>query len=95
MTVQQDFVSRIQGAISSIAATSEGTDTIVAVAMARGYDQWTDEDLAHVLINGLPLTRVQLLEMVGLLQAVKLMMDNVAVPAANRRVLYNRYRGDI
>ena len=89
MDEQSRFFANMGSVMQQLATMADNLRALQGVALARGYDQWTDEDLAAA-----GYTRNDLLSLLYLASDVDAFLNNGTPAQTTRWPIINKYRGD-
>lgn len=90
MDEQARFFANMGSVMQQLATTADNLRALQGVALARGYDQWTDEDLAAT-----GYTRNDLLSLLYLASDVDAFLNNGTPAQTTRWPTINKYRSDL
>lgn len=90
MSEQEQFMRNLRDAVSAVGNVTGQIQTLQRVAMARGYDQWQDAELAAT-----GYTRNDLLALLYFADDVRAFLSGGTVQPASRQPTIDRYRSDL
>lgn len=90
MNEKTHFFKQFGAVLAQLAAALEDLDTLRRIAMARGYDQWSDQELAEIGKG-----RNDLLTLLYFADDTRSFLNNGTVEQSDRQSAIDRYRGDL